>query len=61
MTSRKGERTFGDLVLLEHKLWDRKDYNEEDLPLFSIALDFIESHYSEFKEFCESFSEGKIN
>lgn len=55
--TRKGEKTFGDLILLEHKLWDRKDYNEEDLPLFSIALDFIESHYREFGKFCESLSE----
>lgn len=55
--TRKGEKTFGDLILLEHKLWDRKDYNEEDLPLFSIALDFIESHYREFEKFCESLSE----
>lgn len=57
--TKKGEKTFGDLVLLEHKLWERKDYSEEDLPLFSIAMDFIESHYKEFMEFCESLSEDE--
>ena len=59
MVLRKGEKAFRDLVLLEHKLWDRKDYNEEDIPLFRIALDFIVSHHREFIEFCESLSEDE--
>ena len=59
MVPGKGEQVFADLIKLEHKFWDRKDYNEEDIPLFTIALDFIESRYREFKKFCESISEDK--
>lgn len=52
MTS-KGEQTFADLIKLEHTFWNREDYTEEDIPLFSTAVDFIESHYREFLKFCE--------
>lgn len=55
----KGEQTFTDLIKLEHKFWNREDYTEEDIPLFSTAVDFIESHYREFVEFCKSSSEGQ--
>lgn len=55
----KGEQTFTDLIKLEHKFWNREDYAEEDIPLFSNAVDFIESHYREFLEFFESSSTSK--
>lgn len=59
MVSGKGEQVFADLIKLEHKFWNREDYGEEDIPLFTTALDFIESQYREFKKFCELRSGDK--
>ena len=46
-----GEKIFDELVKLEKKLWDREDYGEEDIPLFSNAMDFISEHKEDFIKF----------
>lgn len=46
-----GKNIFEDLVILENKLWNRADYNEEDITTFSNAMDFIEANLDEFKEY----------
>ena len=46
-----GKEIFEDLVTLENKLWNRADYNEEDITTFSNAMDFIEAYLDEFKEY----------
>lgn len=51
-----GKKIFEDLVTLENKLWNRADYNEEDITTFSNAMDFIETYLDEFKEY---FKENK--
>ena len=51
-----GKKIFNDLVTLENKLWNRADYNEEDITTFSNAMDFIETYLDEFKEY---FKENK--
>ncbi len=46
-----GTQIFNDLVALEKKFWNRVDYSEDDITTFSNAMDFIEEHLEEFKEF----------
>lgn len=46
-----GTQIFDDLVELEKKFWNRVDYSEDDITTFSNAMDFIEEHLEEFKEF----------
>lgn len=46
-----GTQIFDDLVALEKKFWNRADYSEDDITTFSNAMDFIEEHLEEFKEF----------
>ena len=46
-----GTQIFNDLVALEKKFWDRADYSEDDITTLSNAMDFIEEHLEEFKEF----------
>lgn len=46
-----GKKIFDDLVALEKKFWNREDYSEDDITTFSNAMDFIEEHLEEFKEF----------
>lgn len=46
-----GTQIFDDLIVLEKKMWDRADYSEDDITTFSNAMDFIEEHLEEFKEF----------
>lgn len=46
-------KTIGDDILenavaLEHKLWNREDYSEEDIPLFSNIMDFIMENKESF-------------
>lgn len=43
-----GEEIYNDAVSLEKKFWDREDYGEEDIPLLSNMMDFIELHKVEF-------------
>lgn len=56
-TIKPGTRIYEELVKLEKKLWNREDYSEEDIPLFSNAMDFIEAHEKEFEEFFEPVPE----
>ena len=51
MTKSVGKEIFNDLVALEKKFWDRADYSEDDITTFSNAMDFIEEHLEEFKEY----------
>lgn len=46
-----GTQIFDDLVVLEKKFWNRADYSEDDITTFSNAMDFIEEHLEEFKEY----------
>lgn len=46
-----GTKIFEDLVALEKKFWNREDYSEDDITTFSNAMDFIEEHLEEFKEY----------
>lgn len=43
-----GERIFEDAVSLEKKLWNREDYGEEDITLFSNIMDYIENNKEDF-------------
>lgn len=43
-----GERIFEDAVNLEKKLWNREDYGEEDITLFSNIMDYIENNKEDF-------------
>lgn len=47
----KGEEIYRNLVELEKRLWDTGEYFEDDKTLLSDAMDFIENHLQEFKEF----------
>lgn len=46
-----GEKILLELWELEKKFWDRADYSEEDIPLFSNAMDFIEENSDKFIEY----------
>lgn len=48
-----GEEIYKALTELEKKLWNREDYSEEDIPLFSNAMDFITANKEAFEEFFE--------
>lgn len=56
-TINPGTQIYEELVKLEKKLWNREDYNEEDIPLFSNAMDFITANRKEFEEFFEPVPE----
>lgn len=46
-----GAKIFDNLVALEKKFWNREDYSEDDITTLSNAMDFIEEHLEEFKEY----------
>lgn len=54
-----GKKIFDDLVALEKKFWNREDYSEDDITTFSNAMDFIEEHLEEFKEYFREKENGK--
>lgn len=56
-TINPGKQIYEELKKLEKKFWNREDYGEEDIPLFSNAMDFIEAHKKEFEEFFEPVPE----
>ena len=54
-----GTQIFDDLIVLEKKMWNRADYSEDDITTFSNAMDFIEEHLEEFKEYFKEKDNGK--
>lgn len=46
-----GKSIYNELVKLEKKMWNREDYSEEDITLFSDAMDYIENNKKDFIEF----------
>lgn len=46
-----GKKIYNELVALEKRLWNREDYGEEDITLFSNAMDFIADNLAEFTEY----------
>lgn len=46
-----GNNMFDDLVNFEKRLWNREDYYEEDITLFSWVVDYIEANKKDFEKF----------
>lgn len=55
------EKVYKDLVALEKKMWNREDYSEEDIPLFSSAMDFITDNRTLFMKYFDSEQVSEIN
>ena len=55
------EKIYKDLVALEKKMWNREDYSEEDIPLFSSVMDFITDNRTLFMEYFDSEQVLEIN
>ena len=43
-----GEQIWDALVELERKFWNREDYSEEDIPLLSNVIDYIDADREDF-------------
>lgn len=43
-----GEKIYDDAVELEKRLWNREEYFEEDITLFSNIMDYIEHNREDF-------------
>lgn len=51
MTEKKisvGEQVYSDAVDFEKRLWNREDYGEDDITLFSNIMDFVEANLKSF-------------
>lgn len=49
----KSEELFEELLKLEDRLWNREDVGDDDLPLFSHAIDFIVANKDRFIKFID--------
>ena len=55
----KGRALFDGLCDLESKFWDRKDYDEDDITLYSNGLEYIKDNYDDFIMWAERKAENE--